>query len=253
MTTMIPEEYQFLSSSLLLLYIWNEYINHKDSYIIPFIIPLLFWLFSYIYCTYYYNKDTYHSWTNLHNIHNIGGICIGLISLYYNNNNIFSERISILWSLSYFIIDLYDCIARYDIIYSLHALFCLSLGLCNYNSSVFYILRMNSKASLLELSTPMMHIAKKTKNPIHFLLFAIIFTICRIIWIPILYYQCITIGNLLYYDIRLLCLIAFYILNLYWYYKILKILYNGFFIHDDNKYNNNKNDTTTTTTSKKES
>lgn len=204
--------------------IWQTYINHDDTFMIPFILPFVFWLLCYIDYT-YRRQLLFHKWILIHNIHNFGAILLGTISLYWNNDHIFSERIPILWSLSYFIIDLYDCISRYDITYTLHAVFCIGLGLCNYHTILFRTLRMNSKATYLELSNPVMHLAKRTRQPFHFLLFAITFTLCRIVWIPILYYQ--LLQHLSLYDIRLLILCAFYMLNVYWYYKIILILYNG--------------------------
>jgi hypothetical protein len=71
-----------------------------------------------------------------------------------------------------------------------------------------------------------MHLAKKTRNPAHFLLFGTVFTICRIVWIPYLMFQ-LTEANMALTDFRLVCLMAFYGLNWFWYYKILGILVNG--------------------------
>jgi hypothetical protein len=67
---------------------------------------------------------------------------LGLMSMYYNDDSVFNERIPILWSIGYFVVDLVDCGLRGDVTYSLHALFCLVLGLSNYTTPVCRELRM---------------------------------------------------------------------------------------------------------------
>jgi hypothetical protein len=71
-----------------------------------------------------------------------------------------------------------------------------------------------------------MHLAKKTRNAAHFLLFGTVFTLCRIVWIPYLMHQLI-LADMEWTDGRLVCLLAFYGLNWFWYYKILGILVQG--------------------------
>jgi hypothetical protein len=86
---------------------------------------------------------------------------------------------------------------------------------------------MNSKAGLCELSTPFLHLAKLTRRPIHFALFALVFTACRIVWLPMIVHQLRSQGGLSYIDARVLGVVAFYALNLYWYYKIILIMITG--------------------------
>jgi hypothetical protein len=71
-----------------------------------------------------------------------------------------------------------------------------------------------------------MHLVKRTKMPEHMALFAAVFTVVRVIWLPMLIRQLLQHG-LPVTDPRLLCVSAFYLLNLFWYFKILKILYQG--------------------------
>lgn len=71
-----------------------------------------------------------------------------------------------------------------------------------------------------------MHLAKTTRNSAHFLLFGAVFTICRIVWIPYLMFQLVE-ADMAWTDFRLICLLAFYGLNWFWYYKILGILVQG--------------------------
>jgi TLC domain len=85
---------------------------------------------------------------------------------------------------------------------------------------------MNSKATFLELSNPFMHLVKRTKKPQHMALFAAVFTVVRIVWLPILVWQLLQHGVPVT-DPRLVCVSAFYMLNLFWYFKILNILYQG--------------------------
>ena len=50
-------------------------------------------------------------------------------------------------------------------------------GVANYVTPVCQELRMTSKAALLEASNPFMHLAKKTRQPGHFALFAAVYTL----------------------------------------------------------------------------
>jgi hypothetical protein len=205
---------------------WWEKYNTKDSFL-PFYIPFVIWSSSYIYCRIIGRE--FHRWYTLHNFHNIVAICIGLVSIYYNDDAILNERVSCLFSSGYFIIDSIDCATRGDMVYLAHGVFCFLFGYANYNVPILRMMRMNSKATFCEFSNPFMHLAKKTRDPFHFLLFAIVFTLCRIVWLPILYFQCIESGHMTYTSPWLMLLVAFYGLNWMWYVKILKILYDGLF------------------------
>jgi TLC domain len=167
-----------------------------------------------------YDFSKVHS---LHNFHNGGAIALGLCSL----GHLVPESIPIVWSLAYFTIDTVDCYRRNDITYLVHALFCAFLGLANYNHPMLYRLKMNSQASFCEFSNPFMHLAKRTRNPIHFALFAVVFTLCRIVWLPHMYRQLQRMGGLQYDHPIMIVFTLFYLLNWYWYYKILAILIGG--------------------------
>ena len=206
--------------------LWTAY-NAEDSFL-PFYCPLCIWISTFLYCYVPLHntknkRPTFHRWYSLHNFHNFGAIFLGLTSMYLNNDQIFSERIPILWSIGYFCIDLLDCAYRWDGVYLAHAIFCLVLGISNYTTPLSRQLRMNSKAALCELSNPFMHLAKRTRTPWHFAIFALVFTACRIVWIPFLMMQLIHHG-MERTDPRLACLGAFYMLNVFWWYKIVKII-----------------------------
>ena len=225
MTTLLA----FPSTSLMEL--WSIY-NHEES-LFPFYVPLMLWSGAYIYCklppsssSSIKNPPLFHKLLWLHNIHNIGTIVIGLISLYINDDRFFHERISILWNLSYFTVDILDTVLRGDVAFTVHAVFCLILGTCNLRGRILQQIRANSKASLYECSSPFLHYAKITRKPEHFALFGLVFTLCRIIWIPMMIKELIASG-LPWYDLSPACLTGFYCLNLFWYYKIIRIVMDG--------------------------
>ena len=215
--------------------------NSEESWL-PFIYPFIIWLWSYLYCQ--SNNDQkqnqkqrwfthlpWHEWHELHNVHNMGAIILACLSLYLQDDAVFNERVVILFNLSYFIIDLVDTARRHDIPYVLHAIFCLVLGSFNYATPLSRALRMNSKAALLELSSPFLHVAKRTRVPWHFILFALAFTLCRIVWIPIMIRQLVAgtpEGDKLEpTDVPVILVGLFYLLNWFWYLNILRILVTG--------------------------
>ena len=57
-------------------------------------------------------------------------------------------------------------------------------------------------------------------------LFAVVFTVCRIVWLPIMMKQMANAG-LPWSDVRMMGVAAFYGLNWFWYAKILRILVRG--------------------------
>ena len=137
-----------------------------------------------------------------------------------------NERLPILWSLGYFFVDIIDCLLIRDWTYLFHAVCCFVLGMANYHTPILFRLKANSKGTYCELSNPLMHLAKKTRNSIHFAAFAVMFTFCRILWMPVIYQQLLAEG-LTWTHPALLVLAIFYGLNVFWYYKILRILING--------------------------
>lgn len=146
--------------------------------------------------------------------------------MFINDDDRFNERIPILWSIAYFLVDLFDCVWRLDRDYTIHAVFCLILGYFNYATPTLRRLRMNSKATLCETSNPFMHVAKHTRKPVHFLLFAFVYTFCRVLWIPVMVKQLMDADYALTNPIQI-ALLGFYGLNLFWYAKIIRILFEG--------------------------
>ena len=199
---------------------WQAY-NAETSYG-PFLLPLSVWIAMYTWGK--WHDVHFHKWLFMQNLHNISAVVLGLLSLYYDQNDILNERTCILFNLSYFTLDFIDCLVRKDMAYTAHAFFCLALGVCNYTTPTLRTLRMNSKACLFEVSSPFLHVAQRTHNPKHFALFVAVFTVCRMIWIPILCAQLYRAGHLPLTDFRQFLLYGFYTLNCYWYYKMIRIV-----------------------------
>lgn len=188
----------------------------------PFWLPLSVWISMYTWGK--LNNIHFHEWLLMQNMHNLSAVFMGLVSLYVDDDDIFNERILIMFNLSYFLLDFVDCVKRKDVAFTAHAFFCITLGLCNYGTPTFRALRMNSKACLFEVSSPFLHVSKHTRNPMHFLLFILVFTACRIVWMPVLSAQLYYQGGVSLTDFRQVLLCGFYALNCYWYYKMIRII-----------------------------
>jgi hypothetical protein len=122
--------------------VWQAY-QAEDSFL-PFYIPLTVWITTFLHTKVGSNdkKIEFHRWYTIHNLHNFGAIALGLTSMFFNDDAVFDERIPILWSISYFCVDLVDCAMRKDLTYSAHAVFCLVLGMANYQTPICRQLRM---------------------------------------------------------------------------------------------------------------
>jgi hypothetical protein len=220
--------------------LWQRYYNADDSFL-PFYLPLTLWAGAYV-ASRLFGGETfpaYHRWTVLFNLHHAGAVIFGILSLAVRDDALFNERVPILWSLSYFTVDVVDCALRADATYLFHAVLCWCLGYANYSRPILRLLRMNSKAALCEISTPLMHWSRQTRDPVIFCTFAVAFTVVRIIWVPVMFRQCLDAGmtlsfrNPLRTDPVLCGLAAFYGLNLFWYHKILRILVKNALGKDD--------------------
>ena len=201
---------------------WQVY-NSEESWL-PFLIPFAFWSSCLLYSR--RNSIRYARWGPVHLTHHIGAMSQASISLYLNDDSLFNERITILWSFSYFVVDVIDCLLEKHLTYSIHGVVCMILGAYNYRTPLHRELRMNSKASFIEASSLLLDTAKRTKNPQIFIAFAFLFTCCRIIWIPFLMKELLE-HNMEWTDVPMILLSIFYTLNWWWYLKILKILYKG--------------------------
>ena len=206
--------------------LWESY-NSEDSWL-PFVVPLTIWIGTLVYTLLpsATPQPNWGEWTAVHQLHNLI-IVIGWISLYFNDDAIFNERIGIMWSLSYFMVDLIYFAVRCDGPYVLHAALCITLGVANYTTPLLRTLRMNSRAAQCELSTPFLYVSRKTRKPLHFILFALAFTACRIVWIPCALIYPVRKHGIEWTHWIMASLLTFFGLNCFWYLKILNILRTG--------------------------
>ena len=211
---------------------WYDYYN-VDTNWYAFWFPFGLWLSCWLYAT--VSKKDYGRWGSLHTLHHVGAITLGSLSLYYNDDSIFNERNGILWSLSYFIIDIIDTLKSGHVLYAAHGVMALILGLLNFNLPILRTLRMNSKASYIETSSLLMVPVKKYRKPWLFGIFAVVFTLCRMVWVPFMAKDLIDEG-LEYTHPVLILLMLFYLLQIWWWIKIVRIAIKG-----DNKKSEDEN------------
>lgn len=212
--------------------VWQVY-NSEDSWY-PFVLPFVFWVATLVYYDVYLPRVTPSSkeervpWADqnhIHNLHNCGALIFSWIALYYDDDMVLRERTAIFFSASYFIVELFDSAIHFNWEMTAHAVFVLILGYANYSQEICRELRMNSRATQMELSTPFLFWSRRTRQPIPFLSFALVFTLCRVVWIPIGILRPIFISQRLPWHHWILCCVyGFYGLTLFWYYKILRII-----------------------------
>lgn len=213
---------------------WQDHYNVETNWY-AFWFPMGLWAGCFLYAKLTSKKD-FGRWWELHTLHHVGAISLGSLSLYYDDDSIFNERNTILWSLSYFIIDIIETLMTGHILYVGHGTACLLLGLANYNLPLLRTLRMNSQATYIETSSILLYQVKRYRKPWLFCIFAVVYTICRIIWMPFMAKDLFNHG-MEYTNPVMVCLGLFYCLNIHWYIKIIKIAING-----DGKKNSNDND-----------
>lgn len=203
--------------------LWTAY-NAEDSGL-PFGISMLFWTSIWIYYRWLTQRD-FARFYAIHTFHHIAAIVLACCSLHYQDNSIFHERIGIFFSMPYFIIDILDCLHQGHFLYIFHGAICLGLGLCNYRVPLLMQLRMNSKAVFIETSSILLYQVKQYRHPVLFGIFALTYTLCRIVWIPFMGKELLDHG-MEWKDPIFLALIIFYGLQVHWWIKILQILING--------------------------
>lgn len=203
---------------------WNNYYNVETLWW-SFWMPLAFWTTCWLYAQLTPKAD-FSRWWELHTLHHVVAMTFGSLSLYYDDNSLFNERNGIFWSLSYFIIDIIDSLYMGHILYSLHGVACVILGLANYNLPLLRSLRMNSKATYIECSSIIMYQVKRHRKPWLYGIFAVVYTISRIIWIPCMAKDLLNNGMDLTHPVMIV-LGLFYSLNIYWYIKVIRIAIEG--------------------------
>ena len=202
---------------------WQDSYNVETNWYALYI-PLCFWTGVWLYAR--IMKIDYFGWTALHLVHHIGAIIIASFSLYYNDDSIINERVGILWSIGYFIVDTIEAILKRHLTYILHGAIALALGLGNYNTPLLRSLRMNSKASYIETSSLILPYVKKYRKPWLFGIFALVYTMCRMVLIPHMIKELLDNGMRPSHP-SVIGVSIFYCLNIHWYIKIIKILIYG--------------------------
>ena len=92
----------------LLAIFWYDYYNTETSWL-PLLLPFCGWCGLWVYAT--VHGKAYGKWWQIQLIHHVGAILGGSLSLYYDDDTLFNERNSILWSTAYF-----NCKTKYYIV-----------------------------------------------------------------------------------------------------------------------------------------
>lgn len=171
------------------------------------------------------------TWMAIHDFHAYTLLILSGFSLFYGNNAVFSEAIPTCFTMSYFLVDLVDCLVRKDGIFVIHAL--LALGICGgcYLSPLHHnVLRTVSQGAWVEVSTVALHRWYTTQSKRDYSIYFVLFTICRILWIPRLLYQVYRMTPLQSTANKFLrralwtAGVGLYLLQLAWYANMIKVL-----------------------------
>lgn len=216
---------------------WYIHYNVETSWY-AFWLPFCFWMGCWSYAK--ITKKDFGRWAELHAVHHVGCIGLGSLSLYYDDDSVFNERNTILWTIPYFIVETIDSLLAGHILYTFHGMIVLVLALANYNIPLLRTLRMNSKASYIEASSILLPYVKQFRKKWLFGIWAAVYTMCRIIWIPFLMKDLLNNGMETSHPVAI-GMSLFYCLNIHWYIKIVKIAIKGPAKKDDNDEIKNKN------------
>ena len=150
--------------------------------LLPF---LAVWVLVYTHCYRNGGIESFARSSFVHQGHAIIVCAFSAVSLYYDDDEKFSESISILFSTSYFVMDFVDCLVRLDGMFLVHAMAAISLGCCGYVSGPFRDVRLMSRGYMVELSNIQLHRWKKTKTRKDFAILVAMFTAARIMYLPV--------------------------------------------------------------------
>ena len=121
-----------------------EYYFTDEETLLPFWLPLGFFLSCWLIRT-QVMKQSYIDWAPVHNFHHIVGMVMGTFSLLIQDNGVYNERVGILWTLGFFLVDILDCLVVRSYVFLLHGIVTAICGLSNYYLPLHRKLRMNSK------------------------------------------------------------------------------------------------------------
>jgi len=201
---------------------WNA-INAEGSPL-PLVLSLALWGSAFLYCHVPLSPSApvFHSWDLMHNVHNGGAILIGALSLYFDDDAVFSERLTVFFNLPYFLMGLADNAIRRDVVYTFHDLTILVCGYFSFTVPIAMSLRIPSRMTFMELSSPLLYRAKRTRRIDHSLMFLLAFTVCRVLYVPFV------IKALIEHDVGwteapIILLGVVYLLQVYWWMRMIQI------------------------------
>jgi len=191
-------------------------------------IPTLLFFLTIWVGTYVYSKDK-HKFDRdgtASSIHSIIVVLLASSSLLFQGESTVSESVPLTFSCSYFLVDLLDCIVRLDSVFTFHAILSLFLNVCCHRPDIF-AWRGGSRAYMTEISTPFYNRWKLTKTKADFVILCVIFFLCRIVWVPIflwgMYFRQSSPAE---FDLLMVASLAFYVLQLAFFAKMVNILMN---------------------------
>eukprot|EP00581_Thalassiosira_minuscula_P029518 CAMPEP_0183769670 /NCGR_PEP_ID=MMETSP0739-20130205/22817_1 /TAXON_ID=385413 /ORGANISM="Thalassiosira miniscula, Strain CCMP1093" /LENGTH=253 /DNA_ID=CAMNT_0026009347 /DNA_START=7 /DNA_END=768 /DNA_ORIENTATION=+ len=182
------------------------------------LLALFLTLWSYVYYRAVLSPKTgtphgFDSSTFISNLHSVPLCVLAFLSLQQS----IPETVPLWWSVSFFLIDLLDTIVRKDAMWGFHAVISLVLNLGTGCNARHRMLRTVSKGFFAEASTLFLNHWKKSKSYTSFLIFFLVFTSCRMIWVPTFLYTTYAIHLNGEIDVLIWPSILFYILQLVWY------------------------------------
>jgi len=159
-------------------------------------------------------------------IHSIVVVFLASASLFFRDESIVSESMPLMFSRSYFLVDILDCIVRLDGVFTLHGILSLLLNVgCQMHPDV-YAWRAGSMGYMTEISTPLYNRWKGTKSKGDFTVFCGVFFLCRIVWVPVFLWGWFRRQSPPNYDWLMATSSVFYVLQLVFFWKIVGILRN---------------------------
>jgi len=181
------------------------------------------WIATYLFYYNYRGKEAFAKAFVLHDFHAIGACVLAAMSIGINDEAKFSEFLLLAFTLAYFIVDFVDCILQRHLPYFFHALLSILLVVGCGCSPIHRSYRSGSRGALTELSTYHLHKWQSTKQKSDFITFFVLFAICRILWIPYFVWGVYRVSGLDYQVVGAICI---FLLNLFWFFKMIPILKN---------------------------
>jgi hypothetical protein len=125
------------------------------------------------------------------------------------------EALPTLFSGSYFVVDLVDCLIRKDMIFLAHAIISLVLCIMGYAIPELRAIKLASRGLLCELSTPLLYRWQRTKTKMDFTYFCIVFTVVRPIWLGFVLREVLARASILHTAVIVFCS-GLYALQIIW-------------------------------------